>query len=168
MQLLSRCLYVIQACIYRRNVFISGPGKYFPSRAQPQKPQALILQASRYTLNIINGNAIWLFVFFLCNISSVIVMKNNLPLPTHYFDLSFFTVSDCGTSQNTEFYFPAAAGVFRRVSVVVPKPQVFCILKIILLLKVLQIRGKKWIPRVLWLHIAECRFYVLVNQLYVS
>lgn len=167
MQLLSRCLYVIQACIYRRNVFISGPGKYFTSRA-PQKPQALILQASRYTLNIINGNAIWLFVFFLYNISSVIVMKDNLPLLTQYFDLSFFTVSDCGTSQNTDFYFPPAVGVFRRVSVVVPKPQVFCIPKIILLLKVLQIREEKWIPCVLWLHIAECWFYVLVNQLYVS
>lgn len=55
MQLLSGCLYMIQACISRRNVFISDPGKYFPSRAHLQKPQTL--QANRYMLNS-NSNAI--------------------------------------------------------------------------------------------------------------
>lgn len=53
------------------------------------------------------------------------VMKNNLPLFTQYFDLTFFTVSGYGklrTLISDLNYFPAAAGVLRKVSIVLPKP----------------------------------------------
>lgn len=40
----------------------------------------------------------FLLAFFLYINSSVIVMKNNLPLLIQYFDLTFFTVSGYGTA----------------------------------------------------------------------